>query len=180
MQEFFGFRNFRQFESSRREIKPPCDLLNDIRFRQLPDARKAHLICLLLLSARMNNLLPNSSVRLEGLIGATEAVDLSAFADFIDFAAVERPSWHDRVANRRGTGQHARGSASARRRPLSKMQEGYQSGDGPHLFRLAKGARRRNLTFKPTVDDATGASPINWFPGSEDECSRRIIAQHRG
>src|SRR5271167_1921075 len=101
MQEFFGFRNFRQFERTRGEIKLHYDLLNDIRFRQLPDARKAHLICLLLLSARMNNLLPNSSVRLERLIGATEAVDLSAFADFIDFAAMEKPSWHDRVADRR-------------------------------------------------------------------------------
>lgn len=72
MEEFFGFRNFRQFERTRREIKLPYDLLNDICFRQLPDARKAHLICLLLLSARMNNLLPNSSVRLERLIAATE------------------------------------------------------------------------------------------------------------
>ena len=37
MQEFFGFRNFSQFERTRREIKLPYDLLNDIRFRQLPD-----------------------------------------------------------------------------------------------------------------------------------------------
>src|SRR5580704_3555818 len=100
MEEFFGFRNFRQFERTRREIKLPYDLLNDIRFRQLPDARKAHLICLLLLSARMNNLLPNSSARLERLIGATDPLDLSAFADFIDFAAVEQ-RWQDRVADRR-------------------------------------------------------------------------------
>ena len=78
MEAFFGFRNFRQFERTRREIKLPYDLLNDIRFRQLPDAQKAHLICLLLLSARMNNLLPNSSVKLEQLIGATEPLDLSA------------------------------------------------------------------------------------------------------
>ena len=101
MEEFFGFRNFRQFERIRREIKLPYDLLNDLRFRQMPDARKAHLICLQLLSARMNNLLPNSSVRLERLIGATEPLDLTAFADFVDFATVEKPSWQDRVANRR-------------------------------------------------------------------------------
>jgi len=101
MQEFFGFRNFRQFERNRREIKLPCDLLNDIRFRQLPDDRKAHLICLLLLSARMNNSLPNSPVKLERLIGATEPLDLSAFADFVDFTAMEKPIWQDRVANRR-------------------------------------------------------------------------------
>src|SRR6202047_545279 len=84
MEEFFGFRNFRQFERTRREIKLPYDLLNDLRFRQLPDAQKAHLICLLLLSARMNNLLPNSPVKLEQLIGATEPLDLSAFAAFVD------------------------------------------------------------------------------------------------
>jgi hypothetical protein len=47
MEQFFGFRNFRQFERSRREIRLPYDLLNDLRFRQLPDASKAHLICLL-------------------------------------------------------------------------------------------------------------------------------------
>src|ERR1039458_1178871 len=101
MQEFFGFRNFRQFERTRREIKLPYDLLNNIRFRQLPDARKAHLICLLLLSARMNNLLPNSPVKLERLIGATEPLDLSAFAEFVSFAEVEKPNWQDRFADRR-------------------------------------------------------------------------------
>jgi hypothetical protein len=101
MEEFFGFRNFRQFERTRREIKLPYDLLNDIRFRQLPDARKAHLICLLLLSARMNNLLPNSPIKLERLIGATEPLDLKAFSAFVDFAAVENSTWEDRVANRR-------------------------------------------------------------------------------
>src|SRR5713101_1604404 len=92
MQECFGFRNFRQFERTRREIKLPYDLLNDIRFRQLPDAHKAHLICLLLLSARMNNLLPNSPVKLEQLIGATEPLDLSAFADFVENAG-GRSTW---------------------------------------------------------------------------------------
>src|SRR5260370_27220096 len=100
MQECFGFRNFRQFERTRREIKLPYDLLNDLRFRQLPDARKAHLICLLLLSARMNNLLPNSPFKLERLIGATEPLDLSPFAHFVDFALMARPSWDDRFANR--------------------------------------------------------------------------------
>ena len=101
MEEFFGFRNFRQFERTRREIRLPYDLLNDLRFRQLPDARKAHLIWLLLLSARMHNLLPNSPLKLERLIGATEPLNLSAFADFIDFAAVQSPTWEDRYANRR-------------------------------------------------------------------------------
>src|SRR6516225_5276912 len=101
MEEFFGFRNFRQFERTRREIKLPYDLLNDIRFRQLPDAQKAHLMCLLLLSARMNNLLPNSPIKLERMIGATEPLDLRAFAAFVEFAQVEKPTWEDRFANRR-------------------------------------------------------------------------------
>src|SRR5215467_9419132 len=101
MEEFFGFRNFRQFERTRREIRLPYDLLNDIRFRQLPDAYKAHLLCLLLLSARMDNLLPNSPVKLERMIGATEPLDLSVFADFVDFSLMERLSFDDRLANRR-------------------------------------------------------------------------------
>src|SRR5271169_2537791 len=101
MHECFGFRNFRQFERTRREIKLPYDLLNDLCFRQLPDAHKAHLLCLLLLSARTNNLQPNSPVKLERMIGATEPLDLSAFTEFVDFATVEQPSWEDRLANRR-------------------------------------------------------------------------------
>jgi len=101
MRQFFGFRNFRQFERSRREIRLPDDLLNDMRFRQLPDVKKAHLICLLLLSARMDNLLPNNPIKLEQLIGATDSVDLSAFAEFVDFAQVEKLTWQERLANRR-------------------------------------------------------------------------------
>jgi len=101
MEEFFGFRNFRQFERTRGEIRLPYDLLNDIRFRQLPDAYKAHLLCLLLVSARMDNLLPNSPIKLERMIGATEPLDLSVFADFVDFSLMERPSFEDRLANRR-------------------------------------------------------------------------------
>jgi HNH endonuclease len=101
MEECFGFRNFRQFERTRREIKLPYELLNDLRFRQLPDAHKAHLICLLLLSARMNNLLPNSPLKLERLIGATEPLELSAFSDFLAFGGGERLTWQDRLANRR-------------------------------------------------------------------------------
>jgi hypothetical protein len=31
MEQFFGFRNFRQFERSRKEIRLPYDLLNDLR-----------------------------------------------------------------------------------------------------------------------------------------------------
>jgi HNH endonuclease len=101
MEQFFGFRNFRQFERSRKEIRLPYDLLNDIRFRQLPDVKKAHLICLLLLSARMDNALPNNPIKLEQLIGATDSLDLSAFSDFVVFAELEQPTYSDRLAKRR-------------------------------------------------------------------------------
>jgi len=100
MEQFFGFRNFRQFERSRREIRLPYDLLNDLRFRQLSDICKAHLICLLLLSARMDNLLPYNPLKLEQLIGATDSVDLSALAEFVSFAEVEELTYEDRLARR--------------------------------------------------------------------------------
>ena len=101
MEHYFSFKNFRQFERTRHEIRLPYDLLNDIRFRQLPDASKAHVICLLLLSARMRNLLPNHSVKLERLIGATEPLDISALADFIDFTTAERPDFEEVSARKR-------------------------------------------------------------------------------
>ena len=101
MDEYLSFRNFRQFERTRREIRLPYDLLNDVRFRQLSDARKAHLLCLLLLAARMDNFLPNHRLKLERLIGATEILDLSELAEFIEVAALERPSYEDRWASRR-------------------------------------------------------------------------------
>ena len=101
MEPFFSFRNFRQFERSRKEIRLPYDLLNDIRFRQLPDVQKAHLICLLLLSARMDNILPNNPIKLEQLIGASDSVDLSAFTAFVAFARMEEPNHLDRDAKKR-------------------------------------------------------------------------------
>jgi len=84
MNEYFGFRNFCQFERSRRDIRLPYDLLSDRRFRQLADTHKAHLLCLLLLAARSGNLLPNRPSKLGYLIGATELVDISHLADFVD------------------------------------------------------------------------------------------------
>jgi hypothetical protein len=90
MDDYLSFRNFRQFERTRRELRLPCDLLDDARFRCLTDAQKAHLLCLLLLAARMDNVLPNRPAKLSGLIGATEGVDLSGLADFISVISVER------------------------------------------------------------------------------------------
>src|SRR5262249_4778845 len=101
MEQVFGFRNFRQFERSRKEIRLPYNLLNDLRFRQLPDARKPHLVCLLLLSARMDNVLPNNPLKLEQLIGATDSLDLSALTEFVAFAEVDTPNREDRLARRR-------------------------------------------------------------------------------
>ena len=85
------------FERTRKEIRLPYDLLNDTRFSQLSDARKAHLLCLLLLAARMDNFLPNHRLKLERLIGATEILDLSELAEFIAVAELERPSYEDRI-----------------------------------------------------------------------------------
>ena len=101
MEQYFGFRNFRQFERSRKEIRLPYNLLNDLRFRRLPDARKAHLICLLLLSARMDNVLPNNPIRLEQLIGATDSLDLSALSEFVSYTQVDALTDEDRLARRR-------------------------------------------------------------------------------
>jgi HNH endonuclease len=101
MEEFLRLRNFRQFERTGREVKLPCELLDDLRFRQLTDAHKAHLICLLLLAARMDNLLPNRPVKLERLIGASESLDLGALSEFLDFTRVDRPAHQDRRASRR-------------------------------------------------------------------------------
>src|ERR1700687_4199584 len=83
--DYLSFRNFRQFERTRREIRLPCDLLLDQRFRDLPDTWKAHLLCLLLLSARMDNVLPTHAHKLESLIGATEPVELEGLEPFVDF-----------------------------------------------------------------------------------------------
>ena len=83
--EYFFFRNYRQFERTRRDIKLPCDLLLDERFRRLPDVWKAHLLCLLLLSARMDDVLPLQPHKLESLIGATEPVELEALRPFLHF-----------------------------------------------------------------------------------------------
>jgi HNH endonuclease len=98
--EFFSFKNFRQFERTRHEIRLPYDLLNDLRFRQLPDAGKAHVLCLLLVSARMCNLLPNHPVKLERLIGATEPIDIGLLAEFIDFPTAEQADLEEVTARK--------------------------------------------------------------------------------
>jgi len=100
MNEYFGFRNFRQFERTRGDIRLPHDLLKDMRFRQLTDAQKAHLLCLLLLAVRWDNVLPNRPTKLGRLIGATEAVDVTALADFLNFASAEGIGSEGRIERR--------------------------------------------------------------------------------
>ena len=96
--DYLSFRNFRQFERTRREIRLPCDLLLDQRFRDLPDTWKAHLLCLLLLAARMDNVLPIHPHKLESLIGATEPVELEPLLPFIRYVAPDRLCDEDRTA----------------------------------------------------------------------------------
>jgi hypothetical protein len=49
----------------------------------------------------MDNVLPNNPLKLEQLIGATDSVDLNAFADFVAFAQVDEATYEDRLARRR-------------------------------------------------------------------------------
>ncbi len=84
LDDYLCFRNFRQFGVTRRALHLPSELLDDQRFRRLPDAHKAHLLCLLLLAVRMGNVLPRNSGKLASLIAATEPIDLDAFTEFID------------------------------------------------------------------------------------------------
>lgn len=93
--DYLSFRNFRQFERNRREIRLPCDLLLDQGFRALPDAWKAHLLCMLLLAARMGNVLPVHAHKLESLIGATEPVEVEGLRPFIQHVSSDRPCESD-------------------------------------------------------------------------------------
>jgi hypothetical protein len=96
--DYLSFRNFRQFERTRSEIRLPCDLLLDQRFRELPDVWKAHLLCLLLLAARMDNALPVNPHKLESLIGATEPVELQGLRPFVRYVCADQPYDSDRTA----------------------------------------------------------------------------------
>ena len=96
--DYLSFRNFRQFGRTRREIRLPCDLLLDQRFRELPDVWKSHLLCLLMLAARMDNALPVNPHKLESLIGATEPVELEGLRPFIRYGSLDQPCEEDRAA----------------------------------------------------------------------------------
>ena len=180
MEQFFGFRNFRQFERSRKEIRLPYDLLNDLRFRQLPDASKAHLICLLLLSARMDNLLPNNPLKLEQLIGATDSVDLSAFADFVAFAQVEQPNYEDRTAKATDSRPRSGGGASARRRAVPQVPDCSQSRSRSH-HSGQQGRENRRVepadplpSLQPAQMEEAGCSAL-----TTDERRNPTAPQHR-
>ena len=166
MEQFFGFRNFRQFERSRKEIRLPFDLLNDLRFRQLPDASKAHLICLLLLSARMDNLLPNNPMKLEQLIGATDAVDLSAFADFVAFAQVEEPTYEDCSAKRR-IPDSMRAEVLLRDGARCRRCRTAVNLEVDHIIRSARAGKLKSRTCRRCAGGVTGANGRSWLLGSD-------------
>jgi len=69
---------------TRRVLHLPCEMLDDQRFRRLPDAYKAHLLCLLLLAVRMGNVLPRNPGKLASLIAANEPIDLDTLSEFIE------------------------------------------------------------------------------------------------
>lgn len=73
---------------------------------------------MLLLAARMDNVLPIHPHKLESLIGATEPVELEALRPFIRYVSPERPCDEDRTA-RIHIADGARGGAVTRRRSLS-------------------------------------------------------------
>jgi hypothetical protein len=83
MRPCLGLSNFHQFQCSGGEVPPPCALLDDCRPHALPDAGNTHLVCRLLLAARVESVLAPCVPRLERLIGATEPINLGALADFI-------------------------------------------------------------------------------------------------
>lgn len=49
-----------------------------------------HLLCMLLLAARMDNALPASPHKLESLIGATEPVELESLRSFMPQGTISR------------------------------------------------------------------------------------------
>jgi hypothetical protein len=81
--DYLAIRNFRHFDCSRDGIRLPYRLLDDRRFSALGDAHKAHLLCLLLLAGRLDNVVPTRPIQLSKLIAATEPVDLDVLGEFI-------------------------------------------------------------------------------------------------
>ena len=144
MHEYFGFRNFRQFECSRCNVRVPCELLNDRRFRQLPDAHKAHLLCLLLLAARKGNVLPNRAAKLGYLIGATELVDISALGDFIEVTRIENA---DRSTERRPISDCVRAAVLVRDGGRCRSCGSARQLEVDHIIPICKGgdAEQSNL-----------------------------------
>jgi hypothetical protein len=82
-QDILAIRNFRHFDCNQNGVRLPYQLLDDRRFRSLPDPYKAHLVCLLLLAGRMDNVVPARPIQLSRLIAATESIDLDALGEFI-------------------------------------------------------------------------------------------------
>lgn len=70
-------------------IKLHNQLLENYEFTCLPDASKAHLLCIWMLASRTNNKIPNNQQWIANKIGSTEMVDISillksGFIEIID------------------------------------------------------------------------------------------------
>jgi hypothetical protein len=166
MNENFGFRNLRQFEQKHHEVRLPCDLPNDERFRRLTDAQKAHLICLLLLAARMGNLLPNRAAKLGSLIGATEPVEVAEFTDFIQFSRLEGEQAGERVERR---------PLSDKLRALVLVLDGgrcrrcgsARNLEVDHIVPLSRGGDSEDCNLQTLCQRFNRKDGRNWFRGSD-------------
>jgi uncharacterized phage protein (TIGR02220 family) len=77
---YLRVRNWEEFQHYKDRdppwIKIHNRLLDDFEFCILPDATKAHLLCIWMLASRTDNKIPDDAVWLAAKIGATEPVDL--------------------------------------------------------------------------------------------------------
>jgi len=147
MNEYFGFRNFRQFERARGDIRLSHELLKDMRFRQLTDTQKAHLLCLLLLAVRCDNVLPNRPTKLGRLIGATEAVDVAALADFINFASAEGIASGGRI-ERRPISDSIRAAVLVRDGGRCRVCGGARNLEVDHIVPVSKGGASEEINLQ--------------------------------
>jgi hypothetical protein len=105
----------------------------------------------------MDNLLPNHPVKLERLIGATEPLNLNAFAAFVEFGELERLTWEDRVANRR-VPDNLRAAVLVRDGGRCRRCRRSVNLEMDHIVPFSKGARPKRPISKPCVGAATGQS----------------------
>jgi hypothetical protein len=108
----------------------------------------------------MDNLLPNHPIKLERLIGATEPLDLSAFAAFVEFAELERLTWEDRVANRR-VPDSMRATVLVRDGGRCRRCQRSINLEIDHILPVSKAARPKNPICRHFAGAAIGPNPRN-------------------